>query len=335
MTAKKFTDTLGIISEKYIEEAVTYTAKERGNPWNKWIAMAACLCLLVTGTVTLPMFRQAPGGIVDPPNASEYPYNDEDVLDYIGMPLDDIQTDAGKIILNEITDMEAYRSFNTRYDLEGNPYYSTRITAFSLLTEYPVSNPKEVIDISVFEKDGRVENCPQYDQLLLLGQKAPIATELIMQIFAQGDTDYADVYYNECIDTYGISFYPEGNCVASLVVGEDIAAIDERFERILPILQGSLGTKNTSYMDGQEISVHYFYQNRLFLDSKTEEAYQYYVYFERGGLQYLYQFSSNWALVGKNVSAIHHPPHTLHYVKTQEECRELFAEYLLTVLSVS
>ena len=118
-----------------------------------------------------------------------------------------------------------------------------------------------------------------------------------------------------------------------MVIGKDLSAIDARFSNILPILQDTLGTENSSYIGAQEVSVHYFYQNRSFRGQKTEEAYQYYAYYERDGLQYLYQFSSNWSLPGQNVSAMHNPPSTLHYVETQDECREQFVAYLLTLLS--
>lgn len=73
-------------------------------------------------------------------------------------------------------------------------------------------------------------------------------------------------------------------------------------------------------------------KNRSFRGEKTEEAYQYYAYYEREGMQYLYQFSSNWSLVNQNVSAVHNPPSTLHYVETQDECRKQFVDYLLTFL---
>jgi len=163
-------------------------------------------------------------------------------------------------------------------------------------------------------------------------EKAPIATELVMRVFEKGNTSYADAYYNGSIDCAGISFEPTNSCIATVVIGKDLSAIDTRFSNILPVLQDSLGTESSSYIEGQEVSVHYFYQNRSFRVDKTEEAYQYYAYYEREGLQYLYQFSSNWSLIDQNVSAIHNPPSTLHYVETQDECRKQFVDYLLILL---
>lgn len=319
------------VDDDILERSEAAMSRKKKPVWLKWSAMAACLCLVVFGVVTLPMLNQEPSNNVDPPNSGDYPYNDGDVLDYIGMPLNDIETDSGTIIFNEITDIEAYRKFNTNYGYENKPYYSTRTTAYDFLTWYPVSSENDFISVAIFEKDGSIENCPNYNEFLLYRDNAPIAAELIMQIFEKGDTTHADAYYNSAIDSYGISFRPESNCIATVVIGKDISSIDDRFENILPIFQSTLGTGNSSFIGEQEISVHYFYQNRLYRDSKTEEAYQYYVYFERDGLQYLYQFSSNWSLIGQDISAIHNPPHTLHYVETQDRCRELFVDYLLTI----
>lgn len=333
MTTKKFTHALGNIRDGYLDEAISYTARRRTGPLQRWVAVAAAFCLIVTGALLLPLLQREPGGVIDPPNAGEYPYNDEEVLDYVGMPLDAAETEGGRVVFNEITDIAAYRRFNTRYDDRNLPYYSTRTTAFDLLAGYPISGEGDFIYASVFEKDGRVENCPDYGKLLSFYERAPMGAELLMRILGKEEGAWADAYYNGRVDCFGFLFYPDRNCTATVVIGRDIAAIDERFESILPILKSTLGTQKSSYVGEQEISVHYFYQNRLFRNSKTEEAYQYYVYFERDGLQYLYQFSSNWSLVGKNISALHNPPHTLHYVATQKECRELFIDYLLTLVS--
>lgn len=55
MTNEKLYEVLGDINEKYISEARAYhKAKKPG--WVKWGAMAACLCLIVAGTFTLPHF---------------------------------------------------------------------------------------------------------------------------------------------------------------------------------------------------------------------------------------------------------------------------------------
>ncbi len=265
-------------------------------------------------------------------NHDQYPYNDGEVLDYVGKSLDNIQTNAGKIIFNEITDIDAYRKFNTLYGYENEPYYSTRTTALDLLTSYPTADENDMLNVAIFERDGSIENCPNYDDFVKFTEKAPIATELVMRVFEKGNTSYADAYYNGSIDCAGISFEPTNSCIATVVIGKDLSAIDTRFSNILPVLQDSLGTESSSYIEGQEVSVHYFYQNRSFRVDKTEEAYQYYAYYEREGLQYLYQFSSNWSLIDQNVSAIHNPPSTLHYVETQDECRKQFVDYLLILL---
>ena len=326
MRGNEFLDKMELIDPTYVEAADVKPKKERA--WIRWGAMAACLGLIVFGTVAISMRNQES-------NSNDYPYNDHEVLDYIGKSLGNIQTDADEIVFNEITDIDAYRKFNTLYEYENKPYYSTRTTAFDLLTSYPVADENDLLNIAIFERDGSIENCPNYDDFLKFTEKAPIAANLIMRVFERGDTSHADAYYNGSIDAAGISFRPTstGNSIATVVIGKDLSAIDARFSNILPILQDTLGTENSSYIGAQEVSVHYFYQNRSFRGQKTEEAYQYYAYYERDGLQYLYQFSSNWSLPGQNVSAMHNPPSTLHYVETQDECREQFVAYLLTLLS--
>lgn len=326
MRGNELLDKMEMINPAYVEAADVKPKKKRA--WLRWGAMAACLGLIVFGTVRISMRNQEP-------NSNDYPYNDHEVLDYIGKSLGNIQTDADEIVFNEITDIDVYRKFNTLYEYENKPYYSTRTTAFDLLTSYPVADENDLLNIAIFERDGSIENCPNYDDFLKFTEKAPIAANLIMRVFERGDTSHADAYYNGDADAAGISFRPTstGNSIATVVIGKDLSAIDARFSNILPILQDTLGTENSSYIGAQEVSVHYFYQNRSFRGQKTEEAYQYYAYYERDGLQYLYQFSSNWSLPGQNVSAMHNPPSTLHYVETQDECREQFVDYLLTLLS--
>ncbi len=63
MNAKKFSDAMGEIDGKYIDEAIHYKKKvqKSGKKTNKdslvkWGTMAACLCLIVAGAFTLPHF---------------------------------------------------------------------------------------------------------------------------------------------------------------------------------------------------------------------------------------------------------------------------------------
>lgn len=341
MNRKDLYHSFNEVDDEILERSESAPQRKTKPAWPKWAAVAACLCLVIIGAVALPMLKQNPGNdtkdpnsgdITEAPNSSVYPYNDTKVLDYIGMPLNNLQTEHGTVIFNEITDIEAYRQYNTAYTTQGDSYYSTRTTAYNLLTGYPGSG-EDILHFVVFEEDGSIENCLHYEEFLLYKERTPLAAELVMQVFEKNHATSVYAYYNGSVDASGISFNPETNCVATVVVGKDLAAIDDRFNSILPLLQETLGTENSSHLAEQEISVYYFYQTRRFRDEETEEAYQYYAYFERDGLQYLYQFSSNWSLPGQGVSAIHNPPSTLHYVKTQEECRKLFLDYLLTLVN--
>ena len=325
MRGNELLDKMELVAPAYVEAA---DVKPKKKSWLKWGALAACLCLIVFGA-TLFSLHDRNGG----PTASGYdgyPYDDGKVLNFIGKSLADMQTDAGTIHFNEITDIDAYRSFNTFSGYEDQPYYSTRSTAYDLLTRRPAADENDRLHATIFEHNGSIRNCPGYDGFLALQEKAPVTAELMTRLVKKGNA--VSAYYKGSINAAGLSFMPTANCLATVVIGEDLSAIDARLSDFLPMLQDTLGSENSSYIGGQEVSVHYFYQNRSYRGAKTEEAYQYYVYYERGGLQYLYQFSSNWSLPGQNVSAIHHPPAVLHYVETQDDCRKLFADYLLTLL---
>ena len=156
MKREKLCDAMNLLPDDIIHETENVRAgKKRGNKtWLKWGTAVACLCLVIIGTLTLPMLRQSPGGEHDEPATDNYPYNDTDVLDYIGMPLEDLETDNGTVVFNEITDIEAYRKFNTNYGYEDKPYYSTRTTAYDFLTWYPVASENDFINVAIFERDG-------------------------------------------------------------------------------------------------------------------------------------------------------------------------------------
>lgn len=341
MNAKSFSEALGNISEKYIEEAFSYNKSPKSSHWLKWGAIAACLCLvIITAIVFLTLNNPYNGNIggphgdiITPEHFGDYPYNDNEVLDFIGMPLDEVATDLGVIHFNEITDIEAYRKFNTHYYYNTtDAYYNTKTSVFDLLTYYSSQNGRNFINTVIYKKNGSIENCIHYESFLRFKNKAPIAADLMQQIIDKNKNASITAHYDESVDSGAFYLYPESNSTISVVIGKDLTAIDERFEDIISIFKSTLGTENSTYIGNQEVSVHYFYQNRLYRDTTTEEAYQYYVYFERDGLQYLYHFASNWALINQNTSAIHNPPSVLHYVKTQDECREMFVDYLLTIL---
>lgn len=60
MNTKKFSSALGNISESYVNEAVTYIAKKKATSWVKWVAVVACLCLVVTGLFPLFSNHESP-----------------------------------------------------------------------------------------------------------------------------------------------------------------------------------------------------------------------------------------------------------------------------------
>lgn len=57
MTTKKFSGALGNVDEKYITEATNYTAKRSKHTWVRWVAIAACLSLIVAGGMLGNLFH--------------------------------------------------------------------------------------------------------------------------------------------------------------------------------------------------------------------------------------------------------------------------------------
>lgn len=51
MTTNKFSAALGNIGDRYIDEAIAYTAKREKKAWAKWVPLAACLLLVIMGGV--------------------------------------------------------------------------------------------------------------------------------------------------------------------------------------------------------------------------------------------------------------------------------------------
>lgn len=62
MKKKTISDAITNIGTEYIEKAADYTVekKTRKPVWVKWAAMAACLCLVVVGALTIPNLQNEP-----------------------------------------------------------------------------------------------------------------------------------------------------------------------------------------------------------------------------------------------------------------------------------
>lgn len=53
MNTKKFSEAMGELDSKYVEEAINYRKKANNPVWIKWGAAAACLCLVTISAVVL------------------------------------------------------------------------------------------------------------------------------------------------------------------------------------------------------------------------------------------------------------------------------------------
>lgn len=70
MNTKKFSDAMSEIDSKYVDEALNYKKKVKKPVWIKWGAMAACLCLMLVGSV---MFLQNGNSTIPNPEKVEIP----------------------------------------------------------------------------------------------------------------------------------------------------------------------------------------------------------------------------------------------------------------------
>lgn len=53
MKSKQFIEALNHLDDKYYSEPLEYRKSKRNHPWVKWVAAAACLCLIVLGIITI------------------------------------------------------------------------------------------------------------------------------------------------------------------------------------------------------------------------------------------------------------------------------------------
>lgn len=56
MTTKKFSEAMNELEDRYVTEAITYQRSKKKRNWFKWVAAAACICLVLAGL--FPLFHQ-------------------------------------------------------------------------------------------------------------------------------------------------------------------------------------------------------------------------------------------------------------------------------------
>lgn len=59
MNSKKFSEAMGELDNKYVDEAINYKKKNKKPSWIKWGAMAACLCLVVCAFAIPRLFEHS------------------------------------------------------------------------------------------------------------------------------------------------------------------------------------------------------------------------------------------------------------------------------------
>lgn len=122
MNAKKFSDAMGELDTKYVDETLNYKKKAKRPDWIKWEAMAACVCLLVAGGV---MFTQNSGNVAPNPDIVQIPN-----------PI---------ITVTSVEEMENYLDFDV-------PVLDKEVVSYSVLVEdsYPTMGQINYADGSEF-----------------------------------------------------------------------------------------------------------------------------------------------------------------------------------------
>lgn len=183
MTAKKFSNALGNISENYIEEAVSYTAKKKNNAWIKWVPIAACICIIVGGIFAAPaimeLFEEEDPMVdkdlgepeemgTDHADNSEYFLNPNEFKNYISnkesqskfCPMDDnVYVELDSIIPNsQIKQIVAkfHNWYSVRYAVKNNT------TFYGLSVDFITTPTREKYDCNVEEmiKSGALNETP-------------------------------------------------------------------------------------------------------------------------------------------------------------------------------
>ena len=365
MKSDSLLDAIGLISDEYVQDAKSVRKVRRNYAWLKWGAMAACVCILITVSFRFSIFNSgdttasnsATGGSShagsssnsgsseqgwneggdgsDSNGCSIYPYNDLEVLDYVGAELANIETDDGTIIFHEITDIELYRALNKQSKSAEEPCYRTHDGIYHYMMDGLVRE-ENTQDFVLFADDGALEGSRDYALYQQVCERYP-TLEPLVDYFIEND-EAADslsgvaVYDWEAVAIRTILTECQ-NGLITVLLGKDLDRIDERVADFVSPMRAMLGTDESSIVAGQEVAVQYFYQQRTFRTEEIEECYNYYVYFEKGDMQYLYQFSSNWTLPGEGVTAVHHPPDTLSYAMTQEDARRYFVDILAGIIA--
>lgn len=266
-------------------------------------------------------------------NQSSYPYNDKYVLDYAGMPLADMETKGGIIVFNEIENMDMYRALNNLLAEESKVYYDTTNGLYQYLsvqedTQYFKDRAEEGLVPGNTGNEAYLEACASSDKY---ADWTDIASYLLSENCLDGFVEGA---ISDSLEIVALKSYvadgPNGQ--VTILAGKDLDALGAEVQVFVEPMREALKTEQSSMIFEQQVMVQYFYQQRMLREETPEECYQYYAYFEKDDVEFLYQYSSNWTIPGADVTAIHKPPHTISEAISQEESREMFGKILSDIV---
>jgi len=119
------------------------------------------------------------------------------------------------------------------------------------------------------------------------------------------------------------------NSSLSVIVSKDFSAVEETVSPHIAQMRTLLASEGASVINGKRCALRYIYQTRTHQEKGLEEErYIYYAFFEKDGMEYLVQFTSNYTLPNTNQSALGNG----YSLKTQQQCRAAFESILADVL---
>ena len=109
MNSKKFSEAMSELDSKYVDEAINYKKKSKKPIWIKWGAIAACLCLVVTGIAIsqIPNVFPDHGAGIDP--GGTHPDGIDPVIASIAVyPATESIEDVANATVESIAEVDAY-----------------------------------------------------------------------------------------------------------------------------------------------------------------------------------------------------------------------------------
>lgn len=326
---KNMLDAMGGISDKHIAEFADVTPRKKNiSVWVRVISVAACLAFVA---VSIPLINGnrnkqhiTAGSDVssqgqnntDEGHNKAYPYQDR--IQFIPKEVLVSKYDEGFFAYNQIKDVDStsLNVFGALYDSVGS--HRDCEPVFD-------GNGKPSFSRKSYEPDTD-EN--RFNELQRYLGKEDFVYSLLKLPHNTDSSVRCNIYQNEGQNNISaVSFESSiyDNCTLDIMASHDLSLLSNKnITQIVAGMKSISASSTSSQLNEKAVAVHYVYQTRYSQElDKDEERYIYYAFYEKDGLQYLVQFTSNYTLKDSNITAYGIEG------KTQEECKKAFEEAVL------